>query len=102
MAGMRTQNGAATVEFGSAAAGIVGRTTIHVEAIANPATVKVRGAGSAGTYQNAKVLSSTDPAAVAAANIAAAGVYYVEGDVEVAITFGAGVTQYSVTQTSSG
>lgn len=103
MAGLRTNNGAGSVNLGAAAPGMVGRTTIHVESLANPITaINARGNGSVGTYRAAKVLSSLDPTVVAAATIAAAGVYHIEGDLEVQITFGAGATVYSVSQTGSG
>ncbi len=90
--------------LGAAAAGMVGRTTIHVETIPGATTIAVeaRGNGSSGTYRACKVMNSLDPAAVAATNIAAAGVYHVEGDLEVRLIFPAGTTTYSASQTGSG
>lgn len=102
MAGLRTNTGAGTVAIGAAAPGMVGRTTIHIETFAAAINVTARGQGSKGTYLACKVMNTLDPAAVAAATIAAAGVYHVEGDLELALTFPAGTTVYSVSQTGSG
>ncbi len=102
MAASKTQNGAGNADLGAAAAGMVGRTTIHIESLVNPVTIFGRGNGSGGTYRAAKVLSSLDSTVVASASMAAAGVYHIEGDLEIRLTFGAGATVYSVSQTGSG
>lgn len=104
MAGLRTNNGAGNVSLGAAAPGMVGRTTIHIESMPGATTITVngRGNGSGGTYRACRVMNSLDSSAVSAVNIAAAGVYHVEGDLEVQLTFPAGATSYSVTQTASG
>src|SRR5688572_24824975 len=94
---LRTQSGAGTVRFGRAGEGAPGVFAIQIKTIANPCTVKGRLPG-ADADIDLQVYDASDPDLAAAATITAAGIFWVAdlGLLDIAVTFGAGDTVYTV------